>query len=164
MRSLLLALAAAMVTILATPAAIQASPSTRPFTGSMSGTATFVPDSGCLLGLRTDTAATGRASHIGRFTYTSSHCSAITFAGAQTMVAANGDKIFADYESIGPPVFPPSEIGTVYEIPTAFMITGGTGRFADATGGGIMTAHITFMGFGAPVWPITFEWSGTIGY
>jgi hypothetical protein len=80
------------------------------------------------------------------------------------MVAANGDELFADYESVGPPVTPPSEVGTVYDVPTAFTITGGTGRFADATGGGYMIAHITYMGFGAPVWPVTFDWQGTIGY
>ena len=164
MRSRLLALAAAVVTLLVTAVAVQASPASRPFKGLMTGTATFVADTGCPLGLRTNTAATGTAAHLGAFTYASSHCSGFTFAGEQTIVSANGDKLFADYESVGPPVFPPSEVGTVYDVPTAFTITGGTGRFADATGSGAMTAHITFMGFGVPVWPITFQWSGTIGY
>lgn len=163
-RWLLLALAAAVVTIPVTAVSAGANPGSRPFKGSMGGAVTFVVDTGCPLGLRSDTAASGTASHLGRFTYEGSHCSGFTFAGQQTMVAANGDELFADYESFGPPVMPPSEVGTVYDVPTAFTITGGTGRFADATGGGYMTAHITFMGFGAPVWPITFEWQGTIGY
>lgn len=163
-RSLLLALAAAVVTTLVTAVAVGASPASRPFKGSMSGTVTFVTDAGCPMGLRSDPAAVGTASHLGEFTYTASHCSGLTFAGEQTMVAANGDKLFADYESVGPPVVPPNEVGTVYDVPAAFTITGGTGRFADATGGGVMIAHITFMGFGAPVWPSTFEWRGTIGY
>lgn len=164
LRSLLLTLAAAVVAMLVAAVAVKASPASRPFTGSMTGITTFVPDASCPIGLRTDTAATGTASHLGKFTYTSSHCSGVTFAGEQTMVAANGDKLFADYQSTGPPVFPPTEVGTVYAVRTAFTITGGTGRFADATGGGLMTAHLTFMGFGVPVWPVTFEWSGTIGY
>ena len=163
-RLLLLALAAAVVTIAATAVSAGANATSRPFKGSMSGAVTFVVDTGCPLGLRSDTAATGTASHLGGFATESSHCSGLTFAGEQTMVAANGDKLFADYESVGPPVIPPSEVGTVYDVPAAFTITGGTGRFADATGGGYMIAHITFMGFGAPVWPATFDWQGTIGY
>jgi hypothetical protein len=163
-RLLLLALATAVVTIPLTAASAGANPGSRPFKGSMSGAVTFAVDAGCPLGLRSDTAATGTASHLGGFTYEASHCSGFTFAGEQTMVAANGDKLFAEYESVGPPVIPPSEVGTVYDVATAFTITGGTGHFADATGGGYMIAHITFMGFGVPVWPVTFDWQGTTGY
>ena len=161
------AAAACLAAILAAAAVANAGDhgaSARPFKGSMSGTATFVTDAGCPLGLRTNSEAVGTASHLGSFTYTSSHCSNFVFAGEQTLVAANGDEVFADYESVGPPVFPPSEVGTVYDVPVAFTITGGTGRFAGATGGGEIISHITFMGFGAPVWPATWEWQGTIGY
>jgi hypothetical protein len=166
-RLLLLALAAAVVTIPVTAVSAGASPASRPFKGSMSGTLTFAADAGCLFGVRTNPAGTGTASHLGMFTYAASHCAGFTVepgGGKQTMVAANGDKLFADYETVGPPVIPPSEVGTVYDVPVAFTITGGTGRFADATGGGYQIVHITFMGLGAPVWPFTSEWQGTIGY
>jgi hypothetical protein len=163
-RLLLLALAAVVVAVAVTAVSAGANAASRPFKGSMSGTVTLVVDTGCPLGLRSELAATGTASHLGGFAYEASHCSGFTFAGEQTMVAANGDELFADYESVGPPVIPPSEVGAVYDVPAAFTITGGTGRFADATGGGYMIAHITFMGFGAPVLPVTFDWQGTIGY
>jgi len=162
---LLLALAVAVVTISVTAVSAGANPASRPFKGSMSGTLTFAADTGCPVGVRTNPAATGTASHLGGFTYAASHCAGFTVeAGEQTMVAANGDRLFADYETVGPPVIPPSEVGTVYDVPLAFTITGGTGRFVDATGGGYQIVHVTFMGFGAPVWPFTSEWQGTIGY
>jgi hypothetical protein len=161
---LLLAFAAAVVTIPLAAGSAGANAASRPFKGSMSGAVTFVVDTGCPFGMRSDSAATGTASHFGKFTFESSHCSGVTFAGEEAIVAANGDELFADYENFGPPVPLPSEVGTVYDIPVVFTITGGTGRFSDATGGGYMTAHLTFMGLGVPTWPCTWDWQGTIGY
>ena len=169
-RSLLLALAAAVVAILVVAVAAGASPATRPFKGSMSGTVTFVVDTSCpalYLGgptLRADSAATGTASHLGKISMSSAHCAGVTFAGHMTFVAANGDKLFVDYESVGPPVMPPDELGVVYDVLSEFVITGGTGRFQNAVGGGLMPAHIVNMGLGVPVWPTTWDWQGTIGY
>jgi hypothetical protein len=73
--------------------------------------------------------ATGNATHLGRFTVTA----AWTIGpgggiGTSTWTAANGDELYTSFTRSGVPA-PPTI--TFTEIHT---ITGGTGRFADASG------------------------------
>jgi len=78
---------------------------------------------------------TGTATHLGRFTLVTD----VTFAGTEgaermTLTAANGDIIFAT----GTGQVVPSEDGTTVNTVESLTITGGTGRFADATGSFIL--------------------------
>jgi hypothetical protein len=74
-------------------------------------------------------AGTGHDTHLGRVTWASQHCFQLfsgTFSDAQVVItAANGDQIHATYEGMmtGETTFTDS-----------LVITGGTGRFAGATG------------------------------
>ena len=77
--------------------------------------------------------ATGCATQIGRYTATyEEQVDLLTGSsvGAITVVAANGDVIFATQTGQGDPT-PDPDIFSIVEVST---ITGGTGRFADATG------------------------------
>ena len=80
-----------------------------------------------------------QASHMGRVAYTYEQCTryldpppGVRWDGVMTLVAADGSSIFttytggatADYEALG------------YVLDYDYVITGGTGRFAGASGGG----------------------------
>lgn len=75
--------------------------------------------------------AAGQATHLGRFTFSYEatvnlvNSSAI---GTAEFIAANGDTLFAEFTGQGHPS------GTTSFIVETFTITGGTGRFAGATG------------------------------
>lgn len=150
-----------------------AGPSDRPFKGSASGDVTFnfvgqevCPTSDLFYGdLATDSQARGNASHMGRIEMTSRHCTpagdAVT-GGEMTLTAANGNEVYVDYAGSAP--FPVAGVTEFVEVTLDFTITGGTGRFADATGGGVMEAQIEFLGFEVMTWPAIWEWTGTIGY
>src|SRR3954447_16332933 len=76
---------------------------------------------------------TGRAAHLGRFTFEFPHVvdrSDSTGVGIFTFTAANGDTLTADVTGQGMPTGTP---GLLFIVSTA-TITGGTGRFAGATG------------------------------
>jgi hypothetical protein len=78
--------------------------------------------------VRVTVAATGQATHLGRFTGTETlvlDLTAGTFAGTRVLVAANGDRLCADVE--GGFTSATTAEGTL-------TFTGGTGRFQDATG------------------------------
>lgn len=163
-RLLLLALAAAVVTIAGTAVSAGANATSRPFKGTITGFATFPTDPGCPIGLRTVADGSGTASHLGLVSMTSSHCTPATdqlTGGQMTLVAANGDELYLTYSGTSGPLPP---VGGVINAPTHNVIVGGTGRFADATGEADFTALVTFAGFGVPVWPITWTWDGTISY
>jgi hypothetical protein len=73
--------------------------------------------------------ATGNASHLGRFTVTADFTvSGSTASGTTTWTAANGDEFSTSFTSHGV-VVPPTLTAT-----EAHTITGGTGRFANASG------------------------------
>ena len=77
--------------------------------------------------------ATGYATQIGRYTATyEEQVDLLTGSsvGAITVVAANGDVIFASQTGQGDPT-PDPDIFSIVEVSS---ITGGTGRFAGATG------------------------------
>jgi hypothetical protein len=80
-----------------------------------------------------DGSGSGNATHLGRFTVTFEFAVDVrnfTGVGSAHFIAANGDSIFTDVEGLGtdPAVDPVSSIVETH------TITGGTGRFAGATG------------------------------
>lgn len=86
--------------------------------------------------------ARGHATHLGR--YTSLAMITIVpqgqgqppaFNGVATFVAANGDQLYIDYFGVVTRPFPDGEGEGLYEF------TGGTGRFAGASGRGIFSSN-----------------------
>jgi hypothetical protein len=76
---------------------------------------------------------TGEATHLGHFTAIYEdvvYIPATTGTGTLTFTAANGDELFTTYEG-GQTEFVPPNLSTLTLVAT---ITGGTGRFAAATG------------------------------
>jgi len=172
-RKALMIIAILGLLVLGLAAVAAADSSNRPFKGSLSGEVTFnfvgqevCPTSDLLYGdLASDSTARGNASHMGRVQMVSRHCTpageAVT-GGFMTLTAANGDDVFIQYDGTAP--FPIPGVTEYVDVELDFSITGGTGRFADATGGGEMNAQIEFLGFGVMTWPATWDWTGTIGY
>lgn len=79
--------------------------------------------------------ATGQATHMGRVAYTSSHCPAepaYVIDGRLTITAANGDTLSGQYD-YDPASTSPS---------IAVAWTGGTGRFAGASGAAVLTYKV----------------------
>jgi hypothetical protein len=141
--------------------------------GSVTGSGTFPVVSTAVCpandvyvgGLQTAVSATGTASHLGRVSMTAAHCTprGPISAGKMTFVAANGDRLFADYA--GPCDFDPSTavVGvTVVRCDNTLTFTGGTGRFAGATGSGTLVALLTYMGMGPTAWPGTWTWTADV--
>lgn len=169
-----LVLAAAVVTLLATPTAAYAQHGTdRPMTAKFTGTASWDwPGdwpSACQVAT-TVTRATGQATHMGLAVLLSTHCPAMpTYLddGRITITAANGDRLYGTYD------YDPSP-GAQY--PTITW-TGGTGRFAGASGSATMTYEVVqqfkpgctpvpsfaCMDFSVP-WPWSATLVGTISY
>ena len=88
-------------------------------------------------GMILEVAGTGNSTHLGNYSGNYRECldpatGAVT-AGTFTLTAANGDKVFGTYSGQANPTDNPNVIA--YEDPG--VITGGTGRFAAASG--IMT-------------------------
>jgi hypothetical protein len=99
-----------------------------PFKGNFEGTQRSTPLLPPLAFV--DASATGNATHLGRFTVEFSHT--VNFAtrtgeGTYTFTAANGDTLTADFTGQAQP-------GPIVSIVEHAIITGGTGRFAGATG------------------------------
>ncbi len=98
-----------------------------PFKGSLEGTVTrSAPPPPIVV----DVAATGTATQLGAFTLDIPHVVIPPSAvGFYRFVAANGDTLTAEFTGVSSLVAP----GFLYIVETA-TITGGTGRFAGATG------------------------------
>jgi hypothetical protein len=85
-------------------------------------------------------AGRGHGIRMGRVTADMSHCiiddpAAVEFIdGRLTLTAASGDQVFATYSGVNVPA-----AGGLNLLEGTFTITGGTGRFAGATGGGTLT-------------------------
>jgi hypothetical protein len=102
-----------------------------PFKGRLEGdvTRTLVPPL-----VLVDVDATGNATHLGRFTLDIPHVvdtATRTAVGYYQFTAANGDTVYAEFTGVATP----TEIPGVLYIEETATITGGTGRFAGATGG-----------------------------
>jgi len=128
LRRIALALAAFAVLGLAGPVAAGEQ---VPFKGSLEGDVTeaFDPATGLV---NVDIDAAGAATQLGRFTLDIPHVvnpATHTAVGTYQFTAANGDTLTADFTGHATPIAP----GVLYIEETA-TITGGTGRFAGATG------------------------------
>jgi hypothetical protein len=94
----------------------------------------FTP--GCPSKFGGTTTGTGKSTHLGKVTLTATDCitpmeNHFTFKGTFTLTAANGDKLTGNYSGS----FMPNNGGPIYGLSDAkFQITGGTGRFVQATG------------------------------
>lgn len=80
-----------------------------------------------------DGSASGNATHLGRFTMTYElEVDLLTHQtfGSGVFTAANGDTLFTDIIGLGTPTENPD----VHSVVEVHSITGGTGRFAGATG------------------------------
>ena len=102
----------------------------RPLTGSSTGSLT----ASLVTGAATSS-FTGNLSHLGAISggdvavLTATGPATFTYTGTDILVAANGDELFSDFTGSG--VFTSA---TAVESTQVNTITGGTGRFADASG------------------------------
>jgi hypothetical protein len=141
---------------------VSANQQVRPFEVSIAGNANPVPDAGdpCVL-LNTETGII-HGTHIGVGTWNSfetvNFCTNDDGSGAVegefTLSAANGDQIFGSYTTV---VLVGD--GTIAASGT-YEITGGTGRFENATGSGTIDAT----GDSGPPFGVIGEMSGGISY
>jgi hypothetical protein len=102
-----------------------------PFKGSLDGVVTITPLDPPFV--RVDVDATGNATHLGQFSLAIPHIvnrANGTAIGTYEFTAANGDTLSADFTGQATPTAIP---GVLY-IEETVTITGGTGRFAGATG------------------------------
>ena len=102
-----------------------------PFKGTLAGTATITPLTPPTVAVEIE--ASGTATYIGRFTLLAPHVvnqATLTAVGTYLITAANGDTITADLAGTAVMVEPPNVIA----ITETATVTGGTGRFAGATG------------------------------
>ncbi len=119
-------------------------------------------------GLQTRSEATGTATHLGRTTCATWHCTPLgdqITGGTGTLTAANGDQVFVTYSGTAPFNLATAVPGvTAIPMGGPFTIVGGTGRFAGASGSGTMNATVLFEGLNVQYWPGTWSWTGTISY
>ena len=102
-----------------------------PFKGRLGGDVAVTPLAPPFL--QVDVEATGKATHLGKFTLDIPHVVnpvTRTAIGTYEFTAANGDKVYAEFTGVATPTAIP---GVLYIEETA-TVTGGTGRFAGATG------------------------------
>jgi hypothetical protein len=102
-----------------------------PFKGSFEGDVSVTPLAPPFV--EVDVEAAGNATHLGRFTLDIPHVvnrATRTAMGSYEFTAANGDTVYAEFTGVATPTAVP---GVLYIEETA-TITGGTGRFAGASG------------------------------
>ena len=164
-RITILLLALALVLATAAPMAAK-SDHERPFKGTAQGYGRVQPDMDCPpVKLRSAFETTGRVTHMGKLDLDYYNCTppGSDVTGVEmTFVAANGDKVYADYEAHDIPLV--GEQPRLLEITYEFEITGGTGRFKGASGGGLIMADIEWPGYEPNFWPTRLTIKGTITY
>jgi hypothetical protein len=102
-----------------------------PFKGSLQGDVTVTPLAPPFVAAYVE--ATGNATHLGEFDLDIPHIvnrANMTATGTYTFTAANGDQVFAEFDGYSTL----TDIPNVLAIVESATITGGTGRFAGATG------------------------------
>ena len=122
------ALSVIAMVALASPAAAK---DQVPFRGGLQGDVTR---SGAPPVISVNISATGNATHLGRFALSIPHSVDVgtrTAIGEYLFVAANGDTLTATFTGHSMPLTTDPTVLAIVEDAT---ITGGTGRFADATG------------------------------
>jgi hypothetical protein len=142
----------------------------RPWKGKGSGTTTFNVATTPFPG---STDGSARLSHLGRTSYSSNFAvtlsggflSTFTITGTQTLVAANGDMLFLSFTGAGTftGVFGP---GQTSETMLIYTVTGGTGRFDDATGtlSGTVSTNVASVSGATATGSHTFTAEGRISY
>lgn len=110
-------------------------PTEVPFKGRLDGIATIDFDDPPSPFASVHLTGTVNLSHLGRFAVDAPHrvnlaTAPLTATGTFEFTAANGDKLTADFTGQGTPTETPG----VFSIVETATITGGTGRFAGATG------------------------------
>ena len=138
-----------------------------PFAGTVTGETAFdfANPKGCASGFTAIGTGTGTASHIGRTTWESQHCLGPnnTFGNSElVLTAANGDEIHLTYTGSCPGEIP--AVGDSFTCSGHAVVTGGTGRFLEATGHLQWDATTVFEGLEDFSWPWTGRLIGTIRY
>ena len=111
-------------------AGLAAAENEKPFRGSIQAVETYNPQFPALF---VDSSGSGTATYLGRFTVTSEfEVNLLTLAGSGSahFIAANGDSLFTELTGQASPTGNPD----VLSIVETYTITGGTGRWAAATG------------------------------
>ena len=160
---LLVALMLALVT--AAPVAAQGD-GELPFKGAVHGYGMVEPDSECPpVDLRSVFTTAGHVTDMGMIELDYYNCTpegADIVGTEMTFVAENGDSVSATYEAHD--VAPVGEDPALLEITYDFEITGGSGQFEGASGGGQMAGFIAWPGFEPNYWPTLVIIDGTIAY
>ncbi len=143
----LLSLLAVVMVIVAPAGSARPSVKFVPFKGSFTFSATIAADSSPCPFVRILVNGGGHATHLGRFSTSQYHCldpaDPLAFTeGVFTFTAANGDTVFGTYAGR----FIPTTVEGVSTVDGTFTFTGGTGRFAGASGGGLATGSGTATG------------------
>lgn len=172
--TLLLGVSASALLLIASVTGPAGAGNDRPFRGTVAGDVSFVlvDDSICDdvmpgppgMGLQTRTNATGPFSHMGASSLYSEHCSPSgdrISGGKMAVTAANGDKVYMDYDGTTSAIPP---VGGTLTAEGGFLVTGGTGRFEGAKGSGTYIARVVFEGFDDFEWPGTWTYTGRISY
>jgi hypothetical protein len=123
--------------------AVQAGPKDAPFRATLTVQETIAEDTSCPSGLGGTLSGSGTATHLGAVTMSATHCATPTGRGSVaisrgviTFTAANGDVLTADFMGTISPF--PDDLQTNTFV-GSFLITGGTGRFANAEGDGLLS-------------------------
>jgi hypothetical protein len=126
-----LTLALLAVLALAGPAAAERQEKQVPFRGVLEGASTVTPRTPPFVSVNIE--GGGHANQLGNFEVSIPHVanrSNGTAVGTYVFTAANGDTLTADFTSQSTP----TDVPGVISVAVTATITGGTGRFADATG------------------------------
>jgi len=169
-KAFLFLLALLLVLFSATVVGKSPNPHPRPFKGSMSGEATFDFTTGACLGItgapwQTIGYMEGKLTHLGKAEWFVSHCSTLDglqlVNGEGIFVAANGDELWMTYtaELISPFIVP----GVVLYAQDN-VVTGGTGRFENASGKFQTQIAITLEDLTVLTTPASGEFAGAISY
>ena len=161
MRKLLsfLALALTVACLSGAPAFGAANGTDRPFTGSGSGTGVIGLVGGVPAGSTID--GTENASHLGLATFHTVNVftGPTTTNTTATLVAANGDTVTESGTSTSVLVNP-----TTFAFTAVYTTTGGTGRFAGASGSQTLTGTATLDSPTSLCFHVSFTMTGTITY
>ncbi|MFC7516023.1 hypothetical protein ACFQUU_13495 [Herbaspirillum sp. GCM10030257] len=147
--------------------ALQAGPRDAPFRATLAVQETIAEDSSCPSGLGGTLTGSGTATHLGAVTISATHCatpggrgSVAISRGVITFTAANNDFLTADFMGTISPF--PGDLQTNTFV-GSFLITGGTGRFTNAEGDGLLSG--TFSGsLLTRIFTGTMTVDGRIGY
>jgi len=138
-------------------------PDRLPFRGRIAGSFTSVPTANPPV-FTSSAQATGEATHLGAFTKVTSDIVNVAtgeIAGAFTMTAASGEHLTGVYGGYFIPGATPGTFSWVLET----TITGGTGRFANATGEFVFIADVHYVIVDGVVHgEYTETFDGTISY